>query len=79
MIRCLQIMEMWIHKLCFYGKQYYKVPEDIAAFPAVIEANENRKEKPPGAKKDPEEVLIYLLVLRSLAGSGVVKNIKAQG
>lgn len=73
------MMELYIHKQCFYGKQYYKIPEDICALPVVVESKENQKKKQqPIGKQKKQDDLIYLQLLSNMVGAEIVKDFKPQ-
>lgn len=73
------MMELYIHKQCFNGKQYYKIPDDFCAFPVAVEPKESQKKKQqPIGKQKKQDDLIYLQLLSSIAGVDAVKEFKPQ-
>lgn len=70
-------MELWVHKQCFYGKQFYKIPEDICAYPVNVELGS--KDKKGSFAKPKQANLIYLQILNNLAGADALKAVKPAG
>lgn len=73
------MLELYVHKQCFYGKQYYKIPEDVCAFPIAVESKDSQKKKQIVGKQKKHDDLIYLQILNNIAGPDVVKEVKPQG
>lgn len=78
MHKCLRILEMYIHKQCFCGKRFCKIPDDISAFPVDV-TSKDKPDKRPLRKQKKQEDLLYLQILGIVAGSDTVKKLKPQG
>lgn len=78
MYKCLRTLELYVHKQCFYGKRFYKIPDDICSFPVEVDAKNNPKKQLIRKQKKQDE-LLYLQILGVLAGAEVLKKMKPQG
>lgn len=79
MCRCIGILERYIHKQCFYGKQFYKIPHDICAYPIEVELKDNKNKKQFAGRQKKQIDLKYLQILSVIAGADVLKEVKPQG
>lgn len=78
MYKCLRILETYIHKQCFCGKRFCKIPEDISAFPVDVESKDKQNKKLLRKQKKQED-LLYLQIIAILAGTDILKKLKPQG
>lgn len=78
MYKCIRMMELYVHKQIFFGKQYYKIPADICAFPVTIETKESKKKMLVRNKKKQDNIL-YLQILNNIAGADVVMELRPEG
>lgn len=79
MYRCLRILEQYINTQCFYGKQFYKIPEDICAYPVDVDLKSNKNKMQSVRRQKKQVDLIYLQVLKVMAGTAVLQEVKPQG
>lgn len=78
MHKCVRVLEMYIHKQCFCGKRFCKIPDDISALPVEVESKDKRTMRPLRRQKKQED-LLYLQILGVVAGTDIVKKLKPQG